>query len=105
MYPMKRRLDGNAIRIARKERGLTMRELAEASGVYYQAISDVERGQRPTKEQAFKLAQALEFSPLEWTWNLPILIENLKELGANEEQVIDFLKTLETDEWIDLQRW
>ena len=105
MKPMKRRYDGNSIRVMRKERGMTMRDLAKESGVYYQAISDIERGQRPTKDQAYKLAKALEFTPLEWQWDLHALIENLIEMGASQDKIVEFLYQLEEDEWEDLQRW
>ena len=105
MYPMKRRMSGSVIRKLRKDRNLTLQGLSKICDVSYQAISDIERGMWPTKEAAWKLATALEFSPLEWTWNLMLVRDNLRELGADDDQIVEFLKQLEVDEWIDLQRW
>jgi len=105
MKPMKTNLPGSAIRRRRKEKGLTLRDLAEQSGVAFQTISEVERGMRPTKKAAFKLAIALEFSPLEWTWYIPGIVDNLHDLGANNDEIDAFLHQLEVDEWIDLERW
>lgn len=104
-YQMKRRLDGSAIRKLRKEKGLTLKDLDALSGVSYQAISDIERGMQPTKKAAYALSKALEFSPLEWRWNIPAIAENLKDLGVEEDRIPDFLVQLEMDEWSDLERW
>jgi transcriptional regulator with XRE-family HTH domain len=51
----------------RKERGMTQAQLAEKSGVHAQALSKLERGDRPTSNirlsTALALADALQVDP------------------------------------------
>ena len=51
---------GHRLRVLRKERGLSLRRLQEASGVTYSVVSSIERGDRAVgAETAERLADAL----------------------------------------------
>jgi transcriptional regulator with XRE-family HTH domain len=57
-------VDGAKLRRLRLARTLTMRELADRSGVNHAAISQIERGKRaPHPSTIRKLATALEVDP------------------------------------------
>lgn len=52
---------GHAIRLARKDRGLTQKELASKSGVWQKTISKIENGTSDAKlETIFNLLAALD---------------------------------------------
>lgn len=54
---------GERIRAVRKAAGVTQRELAERLGIFYQQISQYERGERnPKYETVEKIADALGIS-------------------------------------------
>lgn len=54
-------LDGDRIRTVRKDRGMTLKQLAEKSGVSASQISQIERGQvMPTLSVFWKVCRALE---------------------------------------------
>ncbi|MEM8757992.1 MAG: response regulator [Planctomycetota bacterium] len=58
---------GQRIRVARTERGWTLKELSEASGVSVSQLSAIERGTHlPSLESLVLVAGALETSPSEW---------------------------------------
>lgn len=57
---------GRAIQVLRVERGLARKELAEASGVSYPYLSEIENGKkRPSSESLLAIANALEMRPSE----------------------------------------
>jgi transcriptional regulator with XRE-family HTH domain len=52
------------IRHFRQQRGLTIAQLAELSGLHRNTVAQVERGRlNPTTDELQKLADALNFSP------------------------------------------
>jgi len=58
---------GRRIRLARTERGWTLRELSEASGVSVSQLSSVERGAHlPSLESLLAVATALDATPSRW---------------------------------------
>jgi len=58
---------GRRIRLARTERGWTLRELSEASGISVSQLSSVERGAHlPSLESLLGIATALEAAPSSW---------------------------------------
>lgn len=58
---------GRRIRITRTERGWTLKDLSEASGVSVSQLSAIERGTHlPSIESLLSVAQALEAKPSEW---------------------------------------
>lgn len=58
---------GRQIRVARTERGWTLKELSEASAVSVSQLSSVERGTHlPSIESLISIAQALEKPPSSW---------------------------------------
>src|SRR6266511_3101113 len=55
---------GRAIKVLRAERGLERKELAEASGVSYPYLSEIENGKkRPSSNALLALAEALGIAP------------------------------------------
>jgi transcriptional regulator with XRE-family HTH domain len=53
---------GNRMRFRRTELGLTLAQLAEATGLHLQSLSRLERGERePTWETVLKLSKALRW--------------------------------------------
>ncbi|HXJ64766.1 MAG TPA: helix-turn-helix transcriptional regulator [Actinomycetota bacterium] len=57
---------GRAIRVLRTERGLERKELAEASGLSYPYLSEIETGRkRPSSKALFVIAEALGVRPSE----------------------------------------
>lgn len=68
-------IDGARLREARLRRMLTLRELAEQTGVGFDTISRIETGnQRPRISTLRKLAAALEVDPetlIEWDRTTP----------------------------------
>lgn len=57
---------GNWVKLKRKERGITLKELDTLTGVSYGAISDWERGRRtPHRDTAAQIATALGADPRE----------------------------------------
>lgn len=55
---------GRAIRVLRTEQGLNRKELAEASGISYPYLSEIEAGKKqPSSKVLLVLAQALGVSP------------------------------------------
>jgi transcriptional regulator with XRE-family HTH domain len=60
------RVDGDRLRKLRAEHALTLRALAEISGVSYDTINKLELGQRPAHASTIrKLANALGVEPRE----------------------------------------
>ncbi len=58
---------GRQIRLARTERGWTLRELSELSSVSVSQLSSIERGTHlPSVESLVAISTALEASPSEW---------------------------------------
>lgn len=58
---------GRQIRLTRTERGWTLKELSEASGVSVSQLSSIERGAHlPSLESFLAVAAALEATPSEW---------------------------------------
>ena len=59
-------IDGDRLRQLRVERALTLRALANRSGVSYDTINKLELGQRPARLSTIrKLAKALNVDPRE----------------------------------------
>ena len=59
-------VNGQRLRRLRVERALTLRALAERSGVSYDTINKLELGQRPARLSTIrKLAEALSVEPKE----------------------------------------
>jgi transcriptional regulator with XRE-family HTH domain len=57
---------GRAIRVLRTERGLARKDLAEAAGISYPYLSEIETGKkRPSSKALFAVAEALEVRPAE----------------------------------------
>ncbi len=58
---------GRQIRLARTERGWTLKEMSEASGVSVSQLSSIERGAHlPSLESLLSVASALDCVPSEW---------------------------------------
>lgn len=58
---------GRQIRLARTERGWTLKEMSEASGVSVSQLSSIERGAHlPSLESLLSVANALDCVPSEW---------------------------------------
>ncbi len=58
---------GRQIRVSRTERGWTLKELSEASGVSVSQVSSIERGAHlPSLESLLAIAHALDARPSEW---------------------------------------
>ncbi len=58
---------GKQIRVTRTERGWTLKELSEASGVSVSQLSSIERGAHlPSLESFLAVATALEATPSDW---------------------------------------
>jgi FixJ family two-component response regulator len=58
---------GRQIRLARTERGWTLKELSESSGVSISQLSSIERGSHlPSIESLLSIANALERTPSSW---------------------------------------
>ncbi|HZW08290.1 MAG TPA: response regulator [Phycisphaerales bacterium] len=58
---------GRQIRVARTERGWTLKELSEASGVSVSQVSSIERGAHlPSLESLLAIAVALQAKPSTW---------------------------------------
>lgn len=58
---------GRQIRLARTERGRTLKELSEASGVSVSQLSSIERGAHlPSVESLLAIALAMERKPSKW---------------------------------------
>ena len=58
---------GRQIRLARTERGWTLKEMSEASGVSVSQLSSIERGAHlPSLESLLSVATALDAVPSEW---------------------------------------
>jgi transcriptional regulator with XRE-family HTH domain len=59
-------IDGDSLRKLRAERALTLRALADISGVSYDTINKLELGRRPAHASTIrKLAHALDVEPRE----------------------------------------
>jgi transcriptional regulator with XRE-family HTH domain len=71
---------GKRLKHARKSRGMTQEQLAEASGVNQPLISKIERNQVGATAAAIKLAQALRVSPI-WLdqWIEPMELPSTQE--------------------------
>lgn len=55
---------GNNLRIIRKTKGFSMEKLAQAAGIEYSQVSDIELGKiNTTISTIYLLAKALEISP------------------------------------------
>ena len=84
--PFLRRL-GEAIRSARRQRGMGRRELAEAAGLSYPYVAQLENGDRdPSSRTLLALSGALGLSPeqlFSWT-DPPALVEALAEESRND---------------------
>jgi transcriptional regulator with XRE-family HTH domain len=60
------KVDGDSLRRLRAERALTLRDLAQISGVSYDTINKLELGRRPAHASTIrKLANALGVEPRE----------------------------------------
>lgn len=58
---------GRQIRVARTERGWTLRELSEASAISVSQLSSIERGAHlPSMESLLAIAHALDHKPSQW---------------------------------------
>ena len=58
---------GRQIRLARTERGWTLKEMSEASGVSVSQLSSIERGAHlPSLESLLSVASALDALPSQW---------------------------------------
>lgn len=58
---------GRHLRLARTERGWTLRDLSEASGVSVSQLSSIERGAHlPSLESLLSIASALDATPSNW---------------------------------------
>jgi CheY-like chemotaxis protein/DNA-binding XRE family transcriptional regulator len=58
---------GRQIRLTRNDRGLTLKDLSEASGVSVSQLSSIERGTHlPSMESFLAIARALGAQPSEW---------------------------------------
>lgn len=58
---------GRQIRFTRNDRGLTLKDLSEASGVSVSQLSSIERGAHlPSMESCLAIARALSAMPSEW---------------------------------------
>lgn len=58
---------GRQIRVARTERGWTLKELSEASGVSVSQLSSIERGAHlPSLESMLAVARAMDLAPSAW---------------------------------------
>ena len=58
---------GRRIRLARTERGWTLRELSDASSVSVSQLSSIERGAHlPSLESLLSISHALDARPSEW---------------------------------------
>lgn len=58
---------GRQIRVARTERGWTLKDLSEASGVSVSQLSSIERGAHlPSLESMLAVARAMDLSPSVW---------------------------------------
>lgn len=58
---------GRQIRVARTEKGWTLKDLSEASGISVSQLSSIERGSHlPSMESLLAVAGALERSPSSW---------------------------------------
>lgn len=53
---------GERVEAARRERGLSLRKLAEASGVHYNTIHAIERGRQPSLGVLTRIAKGLGVS-------------------------------------------
>ncbi len=66
--PLLRHLIGEQLRLARAERGETLREVAQRAGVSTPYLSEVERGRKePSSEVLSAITGSLELSLLELT--------------------------------------
>src|SRR5262249_19805048 len=62
-----RRELGRQVRLARSERGWTLKDLSESSGVSISQLSSIERGTHlPSLESFFSIAEALGATPSNW---------------------------------------
>lgn len=62
-----RRELGRQVRLARSERGWTLKDLSESSGVSISQLSSIERGTHlPSLESLFSIAEALGATPSNW---------------------------------------
>ena len=58
---------GRRIRLARTDKGWTLRELSDASGVSVSQLSSIERGAHlPSLESLLAVAQAMDAAPSGW---------------------------------------
>ncbi len=90
---------GERVRMLRKNKGWTLDELSEASGLHPSSISQVERGERNlTLENLSKLADGLEVAPYQFllipdqkvdqTENGEYLHDMIDEIPADRQQTI-----------------
>lgn len=79
------RLLGNRIRNARKECGLTQKELANQTGLAVKTIQDIEKGRKnPTYETLTRLMARLGISPdMIFRTNVPVPAEEMKHFLEN----------------------
>src|SRR5215203_5323934 len=74
------------LRVLRAERGLTVRQVAELSGVAKETISQVERGERhPYDRTLAKLAKVYEV-PVEDLLEEPVPLADAPETGLPDEE-------------------
>ena len=74
---------GRAIKVARTEQGLSRKLLAEAAGVSYPYLADIESGRgRPSSRPLLAIAQALEMTPSELFARAESFVHRMREEGA-----------------------
>ena len=98
---------GKMIRNLRKEKGLSLRKLAEVVDVSYVNISHIENGRFKTSKKVLKqIAEALDYDKDELFALADTIDEEIEEIIRKIPKVIpDFLRTaknLSSEEWNDL---
>ena len=103
---------GNKIKVLRKEKGLTLQELADKSGLYKSNISDIENEKRfkPNIKTLEKLARALEceigdFFERSIDKEEEEMTQGLRDLLADEKQLTLLKISDEELEWIKTIRF
>ena len=104
---MKKLLLGKLIRKLRKEKGLSLRKLAEKVDISFVNIAHIENGRVATSEKVIKqLAKALDYDVDKLLAVADSVNEDIKKIIKKMPTVVpDFLRTaknLTEDEWKDL---
>ena len=98
---------GKMIRKLRKEKGLSLRKLAEVVDVSYVNISHIENGRFKTSKKVLKqIAEALDYDRDELFALADTIDEEVEDIIRKIPKIIpDFLRTaknLSSEEWNDL---